>query len=175
MNAKQKITSVLKQIKEEGEINPDTRWVRFDFNVYIAGAGILSADEERRILLKLQKEKIIKLHLPNNDGSLSAYSPKEFMMEHNFILIEILDSFYKKFLVYKILYSESLDFWKIINPLWWLWQLILFIYSLLKIVAKTIKDNAIVSLIILIITVLAFDYTMAWQNFKYIIGLINEF
>lgn len=164
----------MEQIKEESEINPDSRWVKFNFNVYIAGAGILSDDEEKRILLKLQKEKTIKLHLPDEEqGSLEVYKPEEFMMGNKFIFIEILDNFYKKYRIYRLFYSR-LDFWKITNPFWYLWQVILVIYNLLKIVSKTIKDNVIISFIILIITVLAFDYAMAWKNLKYIINLISR-
>lgn len=64
MNFKQKIAKVLKHIKEESEINFDSNWIEFKFNLNswgesLIGAGILSADEERRILLKLQKERII--------------------------------------------------------------------------------------------------------------------
>lgn len=174
MNAKQKIFSVMKQIKEESEINPDSRWVKFNFNVYIVGAGILNDDEEKRVLLKLQKEKIIKLHLPDEDqGSLEVYKQEEFMMKNKFIFIEILDNFYKKYQIYVLFYSR-LDFWKITNAFWWLWELILFVYGLLKIAAKTIKNNAIISSIVLIITVLAFDYAMAWKNLKYIINLISR-
>ena len=174
MNAKQKIGKVLKQIKEEGEINPDSRWVDYKFNTGLIAIGMLNDDEEKRILSKLQKEKIIKLHVPDNDGSLDGYGPEEFMWEHNCILVEILDGFDKKYQIYKLFYSDC-DFWEITNLLWWLWKLIEFIRILLKPFAKIIKDNVIVSLLIFIITILAIDYTMAWRNLKYIIDLINKF
>ena len=56
MSPKRKIAQVLRDIKENSEINPDKKWVEFKLNTSVVGAGILSADEERRILLKLQKE-----------------------------------------------------------------------------------------------------------------------
>ncbi|MFA6896912.1 MAG: hypothetical protein WCQ96_01360 [Patescibacteria group bacterium] len=174
MNAKRKIGKVLKQIKEESEINPDSRWVRFIFNTRLVGAGILSDDEEKRILLKLQKEKIIKLHLPDCDDGFEPFAPEELIKHYNIVLVEILDGFDKKYQIYKLFYSDF-DFWEITNLLWWLWKLLLFVSVGIIKCATIVKDNKIISLVFFILAMLASDYAMAWQNLRYIIDSVNIF
>jgi len=174
MNAKQKIGRVLKQIKEDGEINPDSRWVRFIFNTRLVGARILSDDEEKRILLKLQKEKIIKLHLPDCEDDFEPFPPEEFIEHYSIVLVEILDGFDKKYQIYRLFYSGC-DFWEITNPLWWLWRFIELVQVLLKPFVKIIKDNAIPSFIIFIMTILAIDYAIAGENLKSFMNLVNKY
>lgn len=68
MTPEEKIARVLEQIKNDSAINPDPKLIRFDLNYDVVGAGILSEDEERRILFKLEKEGVIKLRLSQFKG-----------------------------------------------------------------------------------------------------------
>ena len=98
MTPKQKIAKVLKKIKGECEINEDTDFMQFDLNTRVISLRYLSADEERRILLKLERKGIIKLvTVPSLEGS----SPSEFMIKNSFILVLKLPGFKKHYYYYK--------------------------------------------------------------------------
>ncbi len=106
MTPEQKIAKVFKQIKDESAINPDSSWMKFDFNYYVVGAGILSEDEERRILLKLEKEEIIKLYLsqyesnePKQVAVISSMDGEKFLTSP-FYWVKILEDFEEKYKIY---------------------------------------------------------------------------
>lgn len=173
MTPRSKIARVLKDIKNDSEINPDSKWVRFNFNTNIIGAGILSDDEEKRILLKLQGENIIKLHLPygateEDRGLLSAYTPEEFMMERDFIMIEILDGFYRKWFLYKF-YINDFNYWKLTSPVWLIWEVIFGLFLIVKFFWKHKIISASMSILAAFI---AIDYSLAWRNLKWVIDFI---
>ena len=60
--------------------------------------------------------------------------------------------------------------WNWVNPFWWLWQLLLFILKFLKFA----WNHKIISVIIVIITLLAVDYSLAWKNLLNIWELIQS-
>ena len=136
MNSRQKIAKVLKEIKNESEISPNPKYVEFKFYPdIICVCDGLNDDEKKKILLKLQKEKVIKIHLPSGRNEeeyamLSCYAPEEFILENSsrLTLIEILPSFDRKYWFYKF-YLNGINYWNFVNPLWWIWKVILLIVS----------------------------------------------
>ncbi len=85
MTPEEKIAKVVKQLKDDAAINPDPTIVKFELNDYIVGAGILSEDEERRILFKLEKTGAVKLRLteyfsdePKEVTVISSYEGERF-------------------------------------------------------------------------------------------------
>ncbi|NQU99212.1 MAG: hypothetical protein HQ538_00590 [Parcubacteria group bacterium] len=172
--SKKKIAKVMKQIKEDSEINPNSKWVEFKLNTNFIAPGVLMADEEERILLKLQKEGIIKLHIPETpgeEGRYSAYTPDEFMHETKLIWVEILDGFNKKYRYYRF-YLGEINWWKIINPFWWLSLPFIVLIKIVKLIKKYLLISAITFLITLL-GLLAIDYSLAWKNLKSIFNLIK--
>lgn len=102
MSPEEKIAKVLKQIRNEAAINPDPRLMRFELNNFIVGAEILT-DEERRILLKLQKEGVIDVRLypekgaePTEPHIISSYEHERFLRSP-YYWVEILDGFDAKY------------------------------------------------------------------------------
>lgn len=119
MTPKEKIAKISQRILNDSAINPDPKWVKFNFNYNIAGAGILSEDEERRILFKLEKEKTIELHLsqfkdkePKEVTVISSEWVRKFS-SNPYYWIKILDfkklRFYTLYLKVKKLQNESDD------------------------------------------------------------------
>ncbi len=114
MSPEEKIAKVLKQIKNEAAINPDPRLMNFELNNHIVGAGILTDDEERRILLKLEKEGVIGLRLsqhkdtqPKEVSVISSYEGERFMTSP-YYWVEMLDGFDEKYEIFsKYLVSEK--------------------------------------------------------------------
>lgn len=173
MNPKQKIAQVMKEIKENAEINPNSKWVEFHFNTNVFGAGFLTDDEERRILFKLESEGVLNLHLPARDeeeeAMMSVYSPGEFMLKHDVIRIEILDNFFRKFFFYRF-YLNGLNYWNVINPFWLIWQFILVSFSLLK----WFLNHKIISAFTGMAALIAIDYSLAFRNLKHMIRLLID-
>jgi hypothetical protein len=106
MSPEEKIAKVLKQIKNEAAINPDPRLMKFELNNFIVGAGILTDDEERRILLKLEKEGVIGLRLsqyrdtqPKEVSVISSYEGERFMTSP-YYWVEMLDGFDEKYEIF---------------------------------------------------------------------------
>lgn len=99
MTSNEKICQILKDIKEQSEINPNPKFVDFKFNFHIVGAGILVADEERRILLKLENEKVIKLIIPEEMDPSCTITASEYLMSGDVpnIGIGLDDDFEKKY------------------------------------------------------------------------------
>lgn len=184
MKTEQKIAQVLKKIKDESEISLDPKWVKFNFNkIGLIGDGILSADEERKILLKLQKEEIIRLDTCKKTDDeeidveaivvLSPFNPvnpEKFMFESSFIWVEILKGFNKKYRLYRFYSKDNINYWNFVNPFWWIWKAILLVLKITKIIWK----HKIISFIFTIIGLLALDYSMAWENLNHIIDFIKE-
>ena len=173
MSGRWKVVEILNHIKRESEINPDPKWVDFRFNTSVVGQGILNDDQERRILLKLEKENVLEIHLPNprneeEEAMLSSYMPIEFMMESNGIRIKILPAFYRKYFWYKL---TSLDenVWNIVNPFWILWKLVRGITSLIEWLWSKSKVTTLV--IGGLGGIVVYDWSLAWRN----VGIVLEF
>lgn len=171
MTGKQRILQVLKDIKRESEINPNPEWVEFKFNTSVVGAGILSDDEEKRILIKLEKEGVLEIHLPDGkddseEAMLSQYTPTEFMMESNSIWIKILPKFNRKYFWYNLT-SFGGGNWNLVNPFWILWQLV---KGVIYLVEWLWSKSKVVTLIFGTLGgLLVYDWSLAWKNLKTIL------
>lgn len=175
MTGRQKILQILKDIKEDSEINPNPEWVEFKFNTSLVGAGILSDDEEKRILIKLEKEKILEIHLPagedeEEDAMLNNYTPIEFMMDNNSIWIKILPRFYRKYFWYNLT-SFDKNSWNFINPFWILWQVV---KGFVCFVEWLWNKSKIVTLVIGTVGGLfVYDWSLAWKNIKWVLSFFE--
>lgn len=176
MTGRQKILQVLKDVKRESEINPNPEWVEFRFNTSIVGAGILSDDEEKRILMKLEKDGVLELHKPDGEtfdqeAMLSQYSPTEFMMQNDTIWVKILSPFYQKYFWYNLT-SFGSNRWNIINPFWILWQLI---RGALSIVEWLWDKSKVVTLVLGTLGgLLVYDWTLAWKNLQVVFAFFKN-
>jgi len=180
MTGRQKILQVLRDIKRESEINPNPEWVEFKFNTSIVGVGFLTDNQEKRILIKLEKEGVLEIHLPDGEDDeqeamLSQYTPVEFMMQSNTIWIKILPSFYHKYFWYNLT-SLGENNWNIINPFWILWQLIKSITAFIEWLWN--KSKVATLALGTLSGLLVYDWSLAWKNikivwnfFKKVIGL----
>ena len=173
MTGRQKIYQVLMNIRRESEINPSPEWVEFKFNNSIIGAGIMTDDQEKRILIKLEKEKILEIHLPDADneedaGMLSSYTPIEFMMQANSIWVNVLPLFHAKYFLYRL---ASLDenAWNIVNPFWILWQLV----RSIALFIEWLWDRSKLATFVMagVGGILVYDWSLAWRN----IGTVLKF
>jgi len=165
MNSKQKILDVLTRIKSESEINAEPDRMRFHFNHNVVGAGILSADEEIRILAKLQKNNWVRLGLPTDDeGIVTSNTPEDYMSNRDDVLVELLQGFKLKYKFYKLASYPTENNWNYVNPIWWLWILLSSLWNLLNTLGKVIFQHWLISLTFGILGLLAIDYTLAWQN-----------
>lgn len=182
ISPKGKIAKVLQKIKDESEINPNKQWVEFKFypDVVSVGSESVRDDEEKRILLKLEGEKILKLHLPEGrdqaeEGFLSGYTPSEFMMRENCISIwmEVLPKFNFKHWQYQF-YAKDFNRWNFVNIFWLLWQIVVFGWKILKFVWK----HKVISLFIALVTgslgLLALDYSVVGKNVDILLKFISE-
>ena len=64
MTPSEKVFSVLREIKKESSISPDPNFIEFKFNYVLVGYGIVYGDDEKKILRKLEQEKIIEILAP---------------------------------------------------------------------------------------------------------------
>lgn len=70
MTPEEKIYSVLDHIERERRISPNPSLIEFKFTDNVVGAGIVMGGDERKILLKLEKEGVIKLHFSAIDSEI---------------------------------------------------------------------------------------------------------
>ncbi len=176
MTGRQKILQVLKDIERESEINANPEWVQFKFNTSIVGSGILTDDQEKRILMKLENEGIIEIHMPDgetveDEAYLSAYTPLEFMMKSNSIWIKMLPSFYRKLFWYKLT-SFGENSWNIINPFWIIWQ----IFTAIFFVVERLWQKSKIATFILgtLGGLLVYDWTLAWRNLQTVLLFLKN-
>lgn len=99
MEPEEKIYKVLDRIYKESKISPDPKLIEFIFNRAIGG-GMVSGQDERKILLKLEKENIIKLQSPD------IYQKYTILKEHDInsrksVKLKMLDEFEKAYEKYK--------------------------------------------------------------------------
>lgn len=172
MKPEEKIAKILEQIHNDSVINPDPQWVRFDFNYNMVGAGILSENEERRILFKLRKEGVIELCLsqfedkePKEISVISSEHGRKFLLS-SYYQIELLDGFeekYKAFIKYLKVDKKSEKSWiYYTNPIWLLCKLILFLWK-----------HKFLSFVFFLFTLFAIDFTLAWKNFNWLLDKIG--
>ncbi len=171
--AKRKIARVLYRIKEQAELNPDPRWMEFEFHddVVVGGYDYPSAKEERRILLKLKHRGAIRLHLPDHHESMDqeyiqSFDPEEFMEHGNSkIVVEMRFVFPIFYRYYAAFFSGLSCWWDVVNPFWLCWKILETIFLMIRYVFRLTVRNKVVSLLASLITaLLAYDYSMAWRN-----------
>ena len=133
-------------------------------------------DEEKRILLKLEKGGLIELHLPDGEtdeeeSMLSTFTPSEFMMGHDFIYIKILPAFYSKYYLYNLT-SFGGNMWNAVNPFWVTWQMLRCAGLLVEwLWAKSKIATAVIGTLS---AVLVFDWSLAWKNLSLIIKFVKS-
>jgi len=176
MTSRDKVYSVLKSIKQESEINAYPEWVEFRFNLGVFGIDILSADEERRILMKVEKEGLIEIHLPEGrdeqeESYLSGFYPKEFMMDSNMIMIKILPAFYQRYFFYSTI-SLVENKWNYVNPFWLLYTTIKMFCFFIAWLWK--KSKPITIALGIIGSLFVYDWSLAWRNIKVIIDFLRN-
>lgn len=168
MNSRQKILDVLKRIKSESEINARPGRVRFDFNRHVVGAGFLSADEEARILSKLQKDKWIRLHLPTDEeGIVTTDTPEDHMANRNHVLIDLLPGFRIRYRRYRLFSFFTENKWNYVNPFWWLWTIASTAWGFLgSLVRYTLKHwlVSLISSVALLLGILTINYALVREN-----------
>lgn len=172
MKAKKKILTVLKKIKEKSEINPDKKQIKFRCDDLV-----LTNTDIVNIIIKLQAEGIVKLHIPesHNDSdeykaAISQSTPEEFFAEQKFILVELLQGF--NFYYYKE-WLKSFD--AIIyytNPFWVLLSLVKNFFSFIKYLWN--KNKFIFSVVSLLATFLVYDWSRAWNNLNIFFNFIKD-
>ena len=152
MKPEEKIANVLKNIVNERKISSNPSLVEFKFNDIVVGAGIVVGGDERKILLKLNTEKIVKLKISEDSDAIYRYGDKleRYIFKVPFIMVEILDefeSYYKKYKKYSRV-NTGRDYWNYINPFWLFWSFINNIFKVFIkhwIIASTIVAGLIVT------------------------------
>lgn len=158
MSPQEKIAEVFKKIKDKSEISPNSKWVSLEFqccfkenrNRFLNNKE-KKAEKEKTILLKLETDGFIKLHQPEffMDGCLVSppmpEMPEDFIREAKEVLVELLPKFNQGFKKYgKYLKSSQKNYWKILNPIWWVWLLWIFVKKHKIISVSTIFSGLIV-------------------------------
>lgn len=100
MTPEEKIYSVLDHIGRERKISPNPNLIEFKFNDHVVGAGIVTSDDERKILLKLEKENIIKLHFSSINSEIYRMLEPDISKRKN-IQIEALSKFEGEYMRYR--------------------------------------------------------------------------
>lgn len=167
MTSKQKILWVLRHIKDEREIKADSSWITYEFNLHVVGSGIVSADDELKILFKLKKENIIDLELPKNiDVKEVTRNGLSSTKMCNGSKVKILPKFARTYYWYSIV-NVLENKWNYINPFWLVFQLL---KGLKFLIEYCFQKNKIITIIFSVIAgLLVYDWTLAWQNLKIII------
>ena len=168
MFPEEKIARVLQHIKNEMLINPNPKMIGFKFNDHVVGFGIVIGEDERKILLKLNSEKIIKLKIPENKEAIYKYNYKleEYIFMLPLIIVEITDGFENYFKKYeKYLRNKTVkNYWNYINPFYLIWMLLTLVWKFFKIVWRYKIVSLIITTIPALITISTSDYSKIREN-----------
>jgi hypothetical protein len=167
-----KILSVLTDIKKASDINADPKVVRFDFNHYISGAGILTNDEEARILCKLRDMGFIQLPPRDREGIVTSVTDEQMIARLDSTTIRLADNFNSRYFFYK-LFTFKEKGWNYINPFWLIVQMFKSVWF--SVVWLWNKSRAITSGISLIGGLVVYDWATAWQTAGKILNLVKTF
>lgn len=176
MKSREKILQILTSIKNESEINADPTTVQFDFNHHIIGVDFLDADEEMRILSKLQNEGWIILNLPNDDNKeiTTSNTPEDYMADRDHVTLQVSPNFRSRYRLFKLLTFSSENKWNYVNPIWLLWNMFALILSLSGKLIHLILQHKLVSGVITILGLLTIDYVLACHNISLIWNLLKD-
>jgi hypothetical protein len=106
MSPQEKIAAVLKKIEDKSLISEEQGEVRFDFNDRIVAGGLVFGEDEREILLKLNKEGVVKLIFSDGEEAIRYnFDLRQRLLNSSFTKIEILNTFYK----YKKKYKSAVE------------------------------------------------------------------
>jgi hypothetical protein len=171
MTPRKKILNVLTQIKRDSALNADGSMVRFDLNHHIAGAGILTNDEEARILCKLRNLGYIEIPLPEHKGMVTSVTDEETIARQASIRVILGDNFHFRYFFFK-LFTFDETWWKYTNPLW-------IVTKLIEVPANALgllwhKSKILTSIIGAAGALLVYDWTLAWQNAENILNFLKS-
>lgn len=167
MTPEEKIYSVLDHIEKERKISPNPNLIGFKFNDHVVGAGIVTGDDERKILLKLEKENVLKLHFSAINSEIYRILEPDINKRKN-IQVEVLHNFETEYKKYKKLSKKEKNYWKIYNPLWWVFCCLSYLFELFK----KYKIKSVITTTFF--AFLAYDYSTAWKNVKFVIKEISR-
>ncbi len=167
MTPQDKISIVLSGLKDKSEISPNSKIVEFRFNFNFLALGILMAKDEVNILLKLEKEGILKFHFPkiNTWTGVSAsngeITKKDALLQLGEINIELLDGFNA---YYNKHCKKRLSFWLLESKTWPLpspiYEIRIFCIWVRKYWKWTVPTIAMIG------GLLIYDYSRAFGNIK---------
>ena len=166
MTPEEKIYKVLDRIENERKISLPGP-IEFEFYDNFVAGGMVSADDERKILLKLEKGGIIKLHFSVIDSEIYQMLEPDLFKRHS-IQVEALPKFYDEYKKYKKLLGKDRNYWKLWNPLWWGWSAVIFSANVFK---KHLLRSSVATAVL---AFLAYDYSSAWKNIKWITDFLNR-
>lgn len=174
MTGKQKILEVLKKIKRESEINSSSKWVVYRFIFEVQGAEILTDNEERRILMKLDLEKIVRIQISDGTDNQeeevnSPHDPIQVMQTADCVLVEVLPLFKNKYYWYSLMVLLE-NKWNYVNPFWIFWQLIKSIFYFIEWIWGKSKITVI---IVTLGGFFVYNWTLAWGNLKKILNIFG--
>lgn len=168
MEPEEKIYHVLNSIDKERKISPDSRLVEFEFNDHVVGFDVVIGSEERKIILKLEREGVIKVHYPEIRSEIYRINEND-IFERDSVGIEILNKFEAELKKYKKLSSEKNDYWKLSNPVFWIYWAFLWLFEFFK------KHKIVGSIFGSVSFLLVYDYSLAWKNIGFIVSVISKF
>lgn len=92
MTPEEKIYKVFDRIERERRISPNPDLIEFKFYDNFVAGGMVTASDERKILLKLEKENVIKLHFSAIDSEISRMLEPDISKRQS-IKVEALSKF----------------------------------------------------------------------------------
>lgn len=169
MDVNKRIKRIVDQIEYFRELNPegeDTFTTTCDKLSY----PNLTFGEFNSLLKKLEHEGFVEFQIKDNSGYWGGDTLK----------IKISDwSLFQKYRkkIYKEL-KNSIDYWKITNPAWFVWQLIVLIGLFFSFIKKHKIATALVTIVTFVITIiglLAIDTDQLKLNINYLISQLHPY
>lgn len=165
MTPKESIYKVLKRIEDGVAISPWPDQTNFRFTDGIVGRGILTAEEERKILLKLEGEGALVIDFRTESEADEAYvdshTKEELVFMVNEVIVRTVDGFESALRKYKPGFKVSGNFWQYSNPFWW-------VFKILNLAFK----HKLVSIFVSLLMLLAVDYGLALGNLNWVMDQV---
>lgn len=157
---KTKIGHVIKYLEYQRSITANVsgdNFAGFYMNAVPGAEDEPSFHIARSILKKLENEGYIKF--------TDTTSIKEL---ENFCVVEFLPKY--KWIKFK--YFSAIDFWQITNPFWLVLQFTKAIFLLVTLLWN--KSRILTSIGVFIMTLLVYEWALAWQNIKIVLNLLSN-